>query len=96
MEAWAEAGANVLEIGHGLFSIIRCICNIRSATSRQYPCSKRFAQQASGQELRLDYPKIKPVQWVSALTESAELVFPVERATSKRASVSPEWPLVKA
>ncbi len=33
------------------------------------------------EELRLDYPKIKPVEWVPALTESAELVFPVERAT---------------
>lgn len=31
-------------------------------------------------ELRLDYPKIKPVEWVAALTETAELVFPVERA----------------
>jgi putative PIN family toxin of toxin-antitoxin system len=32
-------------------------------------------------ELRLDYPRIKPVEWVAALTESAELVFPTDRAT---------------
>ena len=31
-------------------------------------------------ELRLDYPDRKGVGWVAALTESAELVFPVERA----------------
>jgi len=33
------------------------------------------------EELRLDYPRIKPVEWVAALTESAELVFPTDRAT---------------
>lgn len=33
------------------------------------------------EELRLDYPKIKPVEWVSALTESAALIFPTDRAT---------------
>ena len=32
------------------------------------------------EELRLDYPGRKCVGWVEALTESAELVFPVERA----------------
>ena len=32
------------------------------------------------EELRLDYPKIKPVGWVEVLTESAELVFPTDRA----------------
>ena len=32
-------------------------------------------------ELRLDYPGRHCVEWVEALTESAELVFPVERAT---------------
>jgi putative PIN family toxin of toxin-antitoxin system len=32
-------------------------------------------------ELRLDYPGRKCVEWVAALTESAELVFPVERAS---------------
>jgi putative PIN family toxin of toxin-antitoxin system len=33
------------------------------------------------EELRLDHPGRKCVEWVGALTESAELVFPVERAT---------------
>jgi uncharacterized protein len=33
------------------------------------------------EELRLDYPRRKCVEWVPALTESAELVFPVERAS---------------
>ena len=33
------------------------------------------------EELRLDYPERKPVEWVGALTESAELVFPTDRAT---------------
>ena len=33
------------------------------------------------EELRLDYPRRKPIEWVDALTESAELVFPTERAT---------------
>ena len=33
------------------------------------------------EELRLDYPRRKYVGWVEALTESAELVFPVERVT---------------
>jgi putative PIN family toxin of toxin-antitoxin system len=33
------------------------------------------------EELRLDYPGRKCVEWVEALTESAELVFPVERAS---------------
>lgn len=32
-------------------------------------------------ELRLDYPQRPPVEWVDALTESAELIFPTERAT---------------
>jgi putative PIN family toxin of toxin-antitoxin system len=33
------------------------------------------------EELRLDYPQREPVEWVDALTESAELIFPTERAT---------------
>ena len=33
------------------------------------------------EELRLDYPSRKCVAWAEALTESAELVFPVERAS---------------
>jgi uncharacterized protein len=32
------------------------------------------------EELRLEYPKREPVAWVDALTESAELVFPTDRA----------------
>lgn len=32
-------------------------------------------------ELRLDYPRREPVEWADALTESAELIFPTERAT---------------
>jgi uncharacterized protein len=33
------------------------------------------------EELQLDYPGIRRVEWVEALTESAELVFPADRAT---------------
>jgi len=33
------------------------------------------------EELRLDYPRREPVEWVDALTESAELIFSSERAT---------------
>ncbi len=33
------------------------------------------------EELRLDHPSRKCVEWVKALTESAKLVFPVERAS---------------
>ena len=33
------------------------------------------------EELRLDYPSRKCVEWVAALTQSAELVFPTDRAT---------------
>lgn len=33
------------------------------------------------EELRLDYPDRKCVDWVAALKESAELVFPIDRAT---------------
>ena len=33
------------------------------------------------EELRLEYPRRKPVEWIDALTESAELIFPTERAT---------------
>jgi uncharacterized protein len=32
-------------------------------------------------ELTLDYPRRKPVDWVAALRDSADLVFPIERAT---------------
>jgi len=33
------------------------------------------------QELRLDYPDRECVDWVTALLDAAELVFPVDRAT---------------
>lgn len=33
------------------------------------------------EELRLEYPQREPIAWVDALTESAELVFPTDRAT---------------
>lgn len=33
------------------------------------------------EELRLEYPKREPVEWVNVLTESAGLIFPTERAT---------------
>jgi putative PIN family toxin of toxin-antitoxin system len=33
------------------------------------------------EELRLQYPRYRFVNWTGALTESAALVFPVERAT---------------
>jgi len=33
------------------------------------------------EELRADYPKITPVEWVEALGKAAELVFPTHRAT---------------
>ena len=33
------------------------------------------------EELSLDYPDRKRVEWVEALTETAELVFPTDRAT---------------
>jgi putative PIN family toxin of toxin-antitoxin system len=40
------------------------------------------------EELRLDYPDREPVEWVNALTESATLVFPTDRAT--RATPDPD------
>ena len=33
------------------------------------------------EELRLEYPRREPIEWVDTLTESAELIFPTERAT---------------
>lgn len=33
------------------------------------------------EELRLEYPDRQPVEWADALAESAELVFPTDRAT---------------
>jgi putative PIN family toxin of toxin-antitoxin system len=43
-------------------------------------------------ELRLDYPRRKCVEWVEALTESAKLVFPVERASG--ATLDPDNEMV--
>ena len=42
------------------------------------------------EELRLDYPNRKCVEWVTALTEAAELVFPVERASGATADPDDE------
>ena len=42
------------------------------------------------EELRLDYPQLKPVAWVEALTESAELVFPTDRAAGAVADPADE------
>jgi putative PIN family toxin of toxin-antitoxin system len=50
----------------------RCEAVVSSALLAEY--------QETMEELRLDYPGRKCVAWAEALTESAELVFPVERA----------------
>jgi predicted nucleic acid-binding protein len=42
------------------------------------------------EELRLDYPGRKYVAWEGALTESAELVFTVERAAGATADADDE------
>ena len=51
----------------------RCVAVVSSPLLAEY--------HETIEELRLDYPGRKCVEWVGALTESAELVFPVERAT---------------
>jgi putative PIN family toxin of toxin-antitoxin system len=51
----------------------RCVAVVSSGLLAEY--------HETVEELRLDYPGRKCVEWVEALTESAELVFPVERAT---------------
>jgi putative PIN family toxin of toxin-antitoxin system len=51
----------------------RCVAVVSSGLLAEY--------HETVQELRLDYPGRKCVEWVEALTESAELVFPVERAS---------------
>ena len=48
------------------------------------------------EELRLDYPRRKPVEWVDALTESAELIFPTERVTGATPDPGDEMVLVCA
>ncbi len=45
------------------------------------------------EELRLEYPKRAPVEWVAALTESAELIFPTERATGATSDPADEMVL---
>jgi putative PIN family toxin of toxin-antitoxin system len=45
------------------------------------------------EELRLDYPRREPVEWVDALTESAELIFPTERAMGATADPGDEMVL---
>ena len=42
------------------------------------------------EELRIDYPAITPVEWVEALGEAAELVFPTHRATGATADPDDE------
>ena len=51
----------------------RCIAAVSSSLLAEY--------HETIEELRLDYPSRKCVEWVGALTESAELVFPTDRAT---------------
>ena len=51
----------------------RCIAAVSSSLLAEY--------HETIEELRLDYPSRKCVEWVEALTESAELVFPTDRAT---------------
>ena len=51
----------------------RCRAAVSSALLAEY--------HETVEELRLDYPNRKCVEWVAALTEAADLFFPVERAT---------------
>ena len=51
----------------------RCVAVVSSTLLAEY--------HETVEELRLDYPGRKCVEWVTALTEAAELVFPVERAS---------------
>lgn len=51
----------------------RCVAVVSSTLLAEY--------HETIEELRLDYPDRKCVEWVTALTESAELVFPVDRAS---------------
>ena len=50
----------------------RCEAAVSPAVLAEY--------QETIEELRLDYPDRKPVEWADALAESAELVFPTDRA----------------
>lgn len=51
----------------------RCVAVVSSSLLAEY--------HETIEELSLDYPGRKRVEWVEALTESAELVFPSDRAT---------------
>jgi putative PIN family toxin of toxin-antitoxin system len=51
----------------------RCVAVVSSPLLAEY--------HETIEELRLDYPGRKCVEWVEALAESAELVFPIDRAT---------------
>lgn len=60
----------------------RCVAVVSSGLLAEY--------HETVEELRLDYPGRKCVEWVAALTESAELVFPVERASGATADPDDE------
>lgn len=60
----------------------RCVAVVSSSLLAEY--------HETVEELRLDYPKLKCVEWVPALTEAAELVFPVERASGATADPDDE------
>jgi uncharacterized protein len=51
----------------------RCVAVVSSNLLAEY--------HETVEELSLDYPDRKRVEWVEALTESADLVFPADRAT---------------
>ncbi len=51
----------------------RCVAAVSSNLLAEY--------HETVEELSLDYPDRKRVEWLEALTESAELVFPTDRAT---------------
>jgi putative PIN family toxin of toxin-antitoxin system len=60
----------------------RCVAVVSAALLAEY--------HETIDELRLDYPDRKCVAWAEVLTESAELVFPVERASGATADPDDE------
>ncbi|MCX6891278.1 MAG: putative toxin-antitoxin system toxin component, PIN family [Verrucomicrobiota bacterium] len=58
----------------------RCVAAVSSNLLAEY--------HETIEELRLDYADRNCVEWVEALTESAELVFPTDRATG--ATIDPD------
>ncbi len=60
----------------------RCVAVVSAALLAEY--------HETIEELRLDYPGHKCVGWAEGLTESAELVFPVERASGATADPDDE------